>query len=374
MDLNQFKKLEESIKGENFSTEYKNINYVMFGLSIFGNLASIFLAYFLLSRILSSAIVDNPILVTVSTIIILSGLELLKRDVFQKLSTKLINNKTINKTVLPLLVVSILVVSFSFYATISGAKEFSSKSEEIEMVAEVNTKKYADSLTNVYNLKISEKEAELKALKDKIDIKDAEQTSLESVQPLTPAQRSRVRDLKSEKEILRNEVKNSDTAIAVIKRELQSMIKDYETQVSSKAEKEKKENKSNTFLFVAISSIIEIVILAGVYFNRYFKIRTYRDFKAKLDKDPNFQKWVLYDSILETVFNQDTKINDKFPSSKNIGELMKLNGVNMLPRDVSDFIKILSSLNILRTSGGSKYIGKSKETAKEILKNHFNVS
>ena len=133
--------------------------------------------------------------------------------------------------------------------------------------------------------------------------------------------------MKSEKEILRNEVKNSDTAIAVIKRELQTMIKDYETQVSNKTEKEKNDNKSNTFLFVAISSIIEIVILAGVYFNRYFKIRTYRDFKAKLDKDPNFQKWVLYDSILETVFNQDTKINDKFPSSKNIGELMKLNGV-----------------------------------------------
>lgn len=374
MDLNQFKKLEETIKGENFATEYKNINYIMFGLSIFGNLASIFLAYFLLSRILSSAIVDNPILVTISTIIILSGLELVKRDVFQKFSTKLINNKTVDKAVLPLLIVSIIVVSFSFYATISGAKEFSSKSEEIEMVAEVNTKKFADSLTNTYNLKISEKEAELKELKDKIDSKDAEQTSLESVQPLTPAQRSRVRDLKAEKEILRGEVKNSDTAIAVLKRELQATIKDYEAQVANKSEKEKKENKSNTFLFVAISSIIELIILAGVYFNRYFKIRTYRDFKAKLDKDPNFQKWVLYDSILETVFNQDTKINDKFPSSKNIAELMKLNGVNMLPRDVSDFIKILSSLNILRTSGGSKYIGKSKETAKEILKTHFNIS
>lgn len=372
MDLNQFKELEETIRGDNFSTEYKNINWVMLGLSIFGNLASIFLAYFLLSKILSAAIIDNPILVTISSVILLSGLELLKRDIFQKLSTKIIN-KAVNKTLLPLAVVSIIVVSFSFYATISGAGEFSSKTEEIEKVAEVNTKTYTDSLTNVYNLKIQEIEAEQKDFKDKIEAKDAEQTSLESVQPLTPAQRSRVRDLKEEKNILRLDLRSADSNIARIKRELNSQITEYEAQVLGKADKEKKENKSNTFLFVAISSLIELVILAGVFFNRYFKIRTYREFKTKLDKDPNFQKWVLYDSILDVVYNQDTKINDKFPSTRNVAELMKLNGTNMLPRDVTDFIKVLSSLNILRTSGGSKYIGKSKETAKEILKSHFNI-
>jgi Na+-transporting NADH:ubiquinone oxidoreductase subunit NqrC len=373
MDLNKFKELEQTIKGENFSNEYKNINWVMLGLSLFGNVASIFLAYFLLSKILSAAIIDNPVLVTISSIILLSGLELLKRDVFQKLSTKIISNNGFNKTLAPLLAVAIIVVSFSFYATISGAGEFSSKSEEIEKVAQVDTKKYADSLTNVYNLKIGEKENELKEIKSKIDSKDAEQTSLEAVQPLTPAQRSRVRDLKAEKDILREEAKMADTSVAVLKRELNIAIKDYEAKISQDANKAKDENKSNTFLFVMISSLIEIIILAGVYFNRYYKIRTYREFKQKLDKDPNFQKWILYDSILDLIYNPDTKINDKLPSTKNIAELMKLNGTNMLPRDVTDFVKVLSSLSILRTSGGSKYIGKSKETAKEILKTHFNI-
>lgn len=373
MDLHKFKELEQTIKGENFATEYKNINWVMLGLSIFGNLASIFLAYFLLSQILSAAIIDNPILVTISSIILLTGLELLKRDVFQKLSTKVITHNGLHKTVMPLLFVAIVVVSFSFYATISGAKEFSSKSEEIEKVAEIDTKKFSDSLTNVYNLKISEKELEIKQIKSKIDAKDAEQTSLEAVQPLTPAQRGRVRDLRAEKEVLRGDVAKADTSISQLKRELNDVIKDYELKVSSDANKAKDENKSNTLLFVAISSIIEIIILAGVYFNRYYKIRTYREFKQKLDKDPNFQKWILYDSILDLIYNPDTKINDKLPSTKNIAELMKLNGTNMLPRDVTDFVKVLSSLSILRTSGGSKYIGKSKETAKEILKNHFNI-
>lgn len=373
MDLTKFRELEKSIKGENFSSEYKNINYVMLGLSIFGNLASIFLAYFLLSGILASAIVDNPILVTISSIVLLSGLELLKRDIFQKLSNQYINKGTLEKSILPLFFTSIILVSFSFYATISGAKEFSSKSEEIEKVAEVNTKKYTDSLTNVYNLKISDREKEQKAIKDDIEAKDQEQTSLESVQPLTPAQRSRVRDLKNEKTILRTDLQNIDSSISQLKRELQNQITNYESRVQLEASKKKDDNKTNTFLFIAVSSIIEVIILAGVYFNRYYKIRTYQEFKTKLDKDHNFQKWILYDSIIDMVFNQDTKVNDKFPSSKNVAELMKLNGVNMLPRDVSDFIKVMTSLNILRTSGNTKYIGKTKETAKEILKSHFNI-
>jgi hypothetical protein len=82
---------------------------------------------------------------------------------------------------------------------------------------------------------------------------------------------------------------------------------------------------------------------------------------------------MLYDSVIDTLYTPETKINDKLPSIKVIVELVKLNGTNMLPRDVSDFVKVLSSLGILRTSGGSKYFGKSKETAKETLKNHFNI-
>jgi hypothetical protein len=93
----------------------------------------------------------------------------------------------------------------------------------------------------------------------------------------------------------------------------------------------------------------------------------------KIENDPNYQKWMLYDTLIDVVYNVDIKINDKFPSSKTIIELAKLNGVNLLQRDAADFIKMLSSLSILRTSGPSKYFGKSLETAKEIIRQHFNI-
>lgn len=374
MDINEFKKLEDSIKEESFNKEYKNINIVMFCLSIFGHMASIFLAYFLLSKILSGAITNNPTLVLISSVIMLTGLELLKRDIFQKFSTQSIKVKSLlHKNVYPLLFMSIAVISVSFYATISGAKEFSSKEKEIEKVTEQTTQKYVDSLTNVYDVKIQEFEKESKDIKSKIEDKDNEQTSLESIQPLTPAQRSRVRDLKAEKDILRQDLVKIDTSISIIKRELDTKVKDYESKSNDLSSKQKNENKTNSLLFVVISTLIELIILAGVYFNRYYKIRTYNEYRMKIENDPNYQKWMLYDSLIDVVYNVDTKINDKFPSSKTVIELGKLNGINLLQKDAADFIKMLSSLSILRSSGPSKYFGKSLETAKEIIRQHFNI-
>lgn len=374
MNISDFKKLEDSIKDESFSKEYKNINIVMFFLSIFGHISSIFLAYFMVSKILSGAITNNPILVFMSSVILLAGLELLKRDIFQKFSSQSIKLKTFtHKNVLTLMLISIAVVSLSFYATISGAKDFSSKSKEIEVVAQTNNKIYEDSLSNVYNTKIQVIELDSKTYKSKIDQKDNEQTSIESLQPLSLQQRNRVSDLKKEKEQLRLDIVNNDSSISVLKRELDSKVKEYENTTNQISSKAKDENKDNSLLFVVISSLIELIILAGVYFNRYYKIISYNEYKIKTEKDPNYQRWVLCESIIDVIYNQDTKINDRIPSIKSIMDISKLNGFNLLQKDAIDFLKILSSLNIIRTSGGAKYFLKSKETAKDIVRDHFNI-
>lgn len=374
MNINEYKKLEDSIKEESFGKEYKNINSVMFWLSIFGHISSIFLAYFFLSKILEGAITNNPVIVFIASIILLSGLELLKRDIFQKFSSQAIKLKTFaHKNIYPLMFLSLVIVSLSFYSSITGAKEFATKEKQIQVVAEQDVKKYEDSLSSAYNIKIQDIEKDSKVIKGKIDQKDQEQTSLEAVQPLTPQQRNRVRDLKVERDQLRMDLVNNDTTVNRIKAELDSKIKEYESKVNATSSEKKDENKNNTLFFVIISTLVEFVILAGVYFNRYYKIRTYNEFRAKIERDPNYQKWVLYDSIVDLIYNVDTKINDKAPSTKSIIELSKLNGNNILQKDANDFVKVLSSLGILRTSGGAKYFLKSKDIAKDIIKTHFNI-
>jgi hypothetical protein len=84
MKIKDFKKLEKKINSYDFNQNYKNINTIMLLLSYFGNVTSIFLAYFFVSKVLQSAISDNMIVVFMVSIILLSGLELMKRDIFDK--------------------------------------------------------------------------------------------------------------------------------------------------------------------------------------------------------------------------------------------------------------------------------------------------
>jgi hypothetical protein len=374
MKLTEFKKLEDSIKEQDFNKSFKNINKVMFFLSIFGHISSIFLAYFLVSKILTGAITDNPILVAVSTVILLSGLELLKREIFDKFSLQQIKYKTVFKSdVIPLMIVSLVIVSISFYASIKGAQEFSSKSKEIDSQVENYVKSYEDSLRLLEKNEIKELKSKLEIIDLKIDEKDKEQTELQNSGDLNRQSRSRIKDLKNDIKMLFTEKSDLKAEIDTVQNRIERKISTFKQNQEIKGTEKKNENQDNSFFFVIISSLIELVILFGVYFNEYYKYRSYNDFKEKLEKDENYLKWYNYNQILNVIYNKDTKINDKIPSMKTIQEICKMNGIIFLNKDLVSAFKLLSSLGIIRTGGSTKYIFKSKDTAEELLRNHFNI-
>jgi hypothetical protein len=373
MKINEFKKLEEKINGQNFNKGYKNINSLMFILSIFGHFASIFLAYFALSKVLGGVIENNPVVVLITSIIMLSGLELLKRDIFDKFSIQYLKVKAFSKDVLPLFLLSVAIISTSFYASIHGAKEFSSKEAVIEQNQKETVNQFSDSLTTVYNVKVAEVETEIKSNKEKLDLKDKEQTDLEAIQPPTRSQRNRIKDLKEERNILRADITKLEGDVNVIKTELATKIKEHETTVGAETEDKKKSNSSNSLAFVLISTLIELIILAGVYFNEYYKFRSYREFRNSIEKDPNYQKWMLYEQMLSIVYTEDTKMNQKLPANKSIADMCKVNDIIVMPKDITDFLKVMNGLGIIKTSGSTRYVNKQRDLAFEILRKHFNV-
>jgi hypothetical protein len=374
MKISEFQKLEESVKEQDFNKSFKNINKVMLYLSIFGHVASIFLAYFLVSKILSGAIIDNPVLVGISSIILLCGLELLKREIFDKFSLQQIKYKSITRSdVLPLMIVSIVIVSISFYSSIKGAQEFSSKSKEIDTQVETNVKSYEDSLRLISKNEADKLKLKIEKIGEKVDEKDKEQTELSNSTDLTRLQKNRIKDLKSQIKDLSQERLLYKSEIDTLEARTERKILSHKSKTESKGLEKKEENKDNSFFFVMISTLIELIILFGVYFNEYYKYRSYTDFKSKIEKDPNFQLYYNYNSILDVIYNQDTKINDKLPSGKSIQDLCKMNGIILLQKDIANMFKLFSSLGIIRSSGSSKYFAKGKETAQEILKNHFNI-
>lgn len=373
MRISEFKKLEQSIKGQTFNQSYKVINLVLTGLSYFGHIASIFLAYFMLSKVLSAAMTNNPVAVLISSLIILSGIELLKRDIFDKFSIEHLKAKAFTKSVVPLMILSMLIVGMSFYATISGAKEFSSKSVEIENEKKEIVTKLTDSITGIYAAKINAIEDEIKTTKSKIESKDKEQTELEAIQPTTRSAKQRIKDLKDEKVTLRGDITKLESDVSVVKTERDAEIKAKETDISSETDQKKESNSKNSLIFILISTLIEIVILAGVYFREYYKFRSYREFRDKIERDPNFQKWLLYEQILEVIYTEETKMNQKLLNNKQIVEVCKINDIIVLPRDLTDFLKVCEGLNIIKVNSGTRYINKQRDLSFEALKKHFNI-
>ena len=376
MKINEFKKLEKKINEQNFNKGYKTINMVLTALSYFGHVASIFLAYFMLSKILEGAMTDNKVAVFIASIVILGGLELLKRDIFDKFSIQYLKLKSFGKDVMPLFLLSIIIIGLSFYASINGAAEYSSKSDKIETDAKEGIDKYADSITKVYTLDISEIESEIKKEKESFNSKDLLLSTLQSKAAegkLSKDQRVTISDLGTQKKDLDVKLDVLDFKIKGKTQERDSLIEAHKKEVAVESKGKKENNNKNSFAFVIISTLIEIVILAGVYFGEYYKFRSYREFRDKIEKDPNYQKWLLYNEILEVAYTEDTKMNQKLPSNKSIIEMCKVNEIIVMPKDMTNFLKTMASLGIIKVSGSTRYVNKQRDLAFEILRKHFNI-
>ena len=373
MTLNEFNELENKVGKDEFNREYKNINTVMFLLSIFGHIASIFLAYFLVSTIISTAI-ENYYVTMIVTIILLIGLESLKREIFDKFSMMYLKTKDMfSKRILPLLVSSFIVISLSFYATVSGSKEFSSKEKEIVEKYDDKLESYKTKVDSMYKSDIDKLKVQIEDNKKRIVEKDDEQTRIESGEKINSSNRRRVNDLKEEKKVLSAEIDNIYVKIDEFEQKKKKDILEYEKELDGKKSKDTNNNSRNTLFFILLSTIIELLIIVGVYFNKYFIFRSYNEEKERLYKSPNYQNFKLYSSILDIIYTNDTMINDKLPSSKSIIEMCKINNLIILKKDVDNMFKLLNNLGVIRSSGSVKYFNREKDMSIDQLKKYFKI-
>jgi hypothetical protein len=379
MKIKEFDELEKKLNGQNFHKSYGNINKVMKGLSYFGHIASIFLAFFMLSKILLG-VVENPIIVYVTTVIVLSAIELLKRDVFTKFSRLYLKLRTFGKDVMPLFLLSVAIIGISFYSSLKGASEYSHKGDKIEGdYAKIN-KKFEDSITKIYVLKIEKLEKDKKLKEGPLLTYYNQQTELNNLAlagTLTKAQKSLQKSLPGLIKTLEADnkpfIEGKKKEIQEVEKERDDKISEHHKKTKKESEKKKSDNSSNSIAFIIFSTLIEISILAGVYFNDYYDFRSYREKRAQLEKDPNFQKWKLYSQIFEVIYTEETKMNQKLPSNKSIIDLCKMNDIIVLPKDVTDFLKTLASIGIIKVSGSARYVSKIREQAIEVLTKHFGV-
>ena len=53
--------------------------------------------------------------------------------------------------------------------------------------------------------------------------------------------------------------------------------------------------------------------------------------------------------------------------------MCKVNDIIVMPKDVTDFLKVMNNLNIIKTSGSTRYVNKQRDLAFEILRKQFNI-
>jgi hypothetical protein len=379
MKIDEFEKLEKKINKQNFHESYKTLKLVMVALSYFGHIASIFLAFFMLSNILLG-VMDNKPVVYVVTVIVLSAIELLKRDIFHKYSILYLKLRAFTKDVLPLFFLSITIIGISFYSSIKGASEYSSKSDKIEQDSEKIIKKTQDSIKGIYDTRINDKVNEISLLeKDVNSLRDQQRqlNDLALTGSLTKEQKRLLSLLP--KQISEAEKQNKDVIsgkkdeLEKIKGDLTDETEKAVKKIKGDVFKQKKDNSKNSVAFIIFSTIIEISILAGVYFKDYYDVRSHREKKNELEKDGSYQKWRVYKQILEIIYTEDTKVNQKLPSGKGIIDNCKVNDVIILPKDITNFLKTMTSLGIIKVSGSTRYFAKERSLAIEALNKHFNI-
>ena len=395
MDKNNFKKISDKVKKPEFSVDFKSLNMILRGLSIFGNFASIFLASFFITELLGVAI-TNVVVMWVVAIIALAGLELTKREIFFRFSRDFIRTKQLfTASVAPMLVSTLLLISLSFYSSLSGAKEFSSKSDNIEQASdstisliESETQQaiayYTDSLNNIEfrpKLDILEKQnSELFEANKRIDV---QVERLLEENPTWSNTAKKLREPQKDNNIL---IEKNDAKIKELKEELSNKISSYKKELETESAKKIadiradsnkniEDNQSDSLIFVATSTLIEFLILIGIYFNNIYNFRSFRDYKKRLSNDDNFRLYVEYSSILDLIYmnREDSVEKELIPERELLVELLAMNKDFLTDSQVGKSIKIFEALGILETNGEYTYTKTTKDDAEQILKKHFKV-
>jgi vacuolar-type H+-ATPase subunit H len=288
--------------------------------------------------------------------------------------------RSFTKDVLPLFFLSITIIGISFYSSIKGASEYSSKSDKIEKDSEKIIKRTQDSIKKIYDTRINDKVNEISLLEKDVNSLRSQQRQLNDL-ALTGSLTKEQKRLLSllPKQISEAEKQNKDV-ISGKKDELEKLKSDLTDETDKVVKKikgdvfkQKKDNSKNSIAFIIFSTIIEISILAGVYFKDYYDVRSHREKKNELEKDGSYQKWRVYKQILEIIYTEDTKVNQKLPSGKGIIDNCKVNDVIILPKDITNFLKTMTSLGIIKVSGSTRYFAKERSLAFEALNKHFNI-
>lgn len=369
MDIEKYRKLKEEIRNNSFEKKYLSVDWILYYASFFGNIASIFFAFFLwfpsLLKTITLHVGDNTITYGVaigSTIILLSLVEFLKRGVLGIFSTEFIEakNKIANKNILGLLIFSIAIMGLSFYFSINGAIEFSKTSDKVNVHVEANSKVMLDSLVKMNEAAKAPINQELTSLRESNKL-------IREKRDNTPLEQRRTRNdynkLIDENEIL---IASNTKKIDALETEFKKKIGDLKKEEDSSKAKNAESDEGNGLLFLLVSTFIEIIIVIGVYFRQLYIHNSFYEAEEKLE--PLLKKRDKYDHLLRIIYkNGEVKADEQIISLAKLTEIVKNKGAQYTAKHVKDFYDEMTHMGAFRLGGSKRYSLVSYDEAKKLV-------
>lgn len=375
MDIEKYKKLREEIKNRSFEKKYTTVDWILYYASFFGNIASIFFAFFLwfspLLKTITLHVADNAVTyaIAVATTILLLGLvEFLKRGVLGIFSSEFIeaSMKFTNKSVVGLFFASLAIVGLSFYFSINGALEFAKTSGKTNIVVEQTSKTMIDSLVQLGEKAKIPINEELESLrKSNKDLREKRDN--------TPLEQRRTRNdyntliQDNEKQIESNVSKLNDVETFYKKK-----INEQKLEESAIKSENAASDESNMFLFLVVSSFIEILIVIGVYFRQLYIHKSFYESEEKLE--PLIKKREKYETLLKILYkNGEVKVDDQILSLTKLTDIVKNKGNQYAAKHIKDFYTEMTHLGVFELIANKRIALISYEEAKKVIQSLENL-
>lgn len=356
---------------KSYSEKFNWIDKFLYIFSWFGNAVSIFLAFFFLQTIFYASFKDvsDSIIVIFGIIFFLTLFELLKRYVIGLFSVEVIkNNLKIFKKGMGTYIISVLfLLSGSFYLTLSGAKDFIDNTKTFTSETKTYVSSKVDSISNIYNFKIETFNTENVNLRN---INTSLRTKLsETTMEATALRNGYQRNIDKNTEIIKSNQDKIDQIENEKKAEIESLKSTEEANLNTILSN----NKSNIIAFIIISTLIELIIVIGIYYHKFYDFKTIEEYEKTVIETTNFKTWLIYNNILEIIYSYSKGVGQKIPTTDDILDMCKINNISISKTEFDRFIKILYTLDVLYLDGKRRILNKSEEDGFILLKNHFKI-
>jgi len=348
-----------------FYSAYSGIDLILHWSSYLGHVLSAFFSYYYLHQIVADVAAGhgvNSLIIDIPVILLLVGLEFAKRFVLDRFSSEHVSaNFKIKSGLISLVISALFLAGISSYMSIDGAGRLAQTGDKLEVKSTRDIKVLTDSIVQVRNKDLIKLEEEAKRL---------DQLALSKADQVAEIKNKTARDLAAE------QARESSTRAREARSRVDSFnvktereISQLKTIVNTSKEKEILKSDGNSFKFYIISGIIELVIIIGVWFRRFYNWKSKEDYKKLVCSSENYKRWNLAQWVLD-VFH--TSKGD-LPSSKKIKELATATGKYLTQSEIDQSIKVLTHLECVKTQGNRRKIMLDKETADSALSNYYNI-